>query len=226
MEAPNQISYVSLMTMIIIGLLFLYLKTYISQKAKNKALRNENLTLTQQIENIKKIHELDIAKRKYQYESKKEQYLKFFQLIDSFTGKQNLSCINKMTPIITEFYAGFLATMDDKTEQSKVCAAYMEKMQNLMNENNTELMKVKQETNTIRLIASEEVIELLDLMEKAYDNMFDISAQIINMMPNNIMTNNQIALQEHAEILTEISQTSLNIKENLIQQMRNDLNKI
>lgn len=226
MDTPNQISYFGLMVIIIIGLLFLYLKTYISQKAKNKALRNENLTLTQQIENIKKIHELDIAKRKYQYESKKEQYLKFFQLIDSFTGKQNLSCINKMAPIITEFYAGFLAAIDDKTEQNKVCTAYMEKIQNLMNENNTELMKVKQETNTIRLIASQEVVELLNLMEKTYDNMFDISAQIINMLPNNIMGNNQIALQKHAEILTEISQSALNIKENLIQQMRNDLNKI
>lgn len=197
MDTSNQISYFSLMVIIIIGLLFLYLKTYISQKAKNKALRNENLTLTQQIEDIKKRHELDIAKRKYQYESKKEQYLKFFQLIDSFTGKQNLSCINKMTPIITEFYAGFLATIDDKTEQNKVCTVYMEKIQNLMNENNTELMKVKQETNTIRLIASQEVIELLNLMERTYDYMFDTSAQIINMLPNNIMKNNQIVLQKH-----------------------------
>lgn len=214
------------MTIIIIGLIFLYLKTYVSQKAKNKALKNDNLSLTQQIENIKKAHELDIAKRKYQYESKKEQYIKFFQFIDSFTGKQNLYCVDKMTPIITEFYAGFLATTEDNTEQNKVCTAYMERVQNLMNENNTELMKVKQETNTIRLIASQEVIELLDLMERTYDNMFNTSSQIINMLPNNIMTNNQTMLQKHIEILTEISQSFLNIKNNLIQQMRNDLNEI
>ena len=131
-----------------------------------------------------------------------------------------------MTPIITEFYAGFLATIDDKTEQNKVCTVYMEKIQNLMNENNTELMKVKQETNTIRLIASQEVIELLNLMERTYDYMFDTSAQIINMLPNNIMKNGQIVLQKHVEILTEISHSALNIKEHLIQQMRNDLNKI
>ena len=131
-----------------------------------------------------------------------------------------------MTPIITEFYAGFLATIDDKTEQNKVCTVYMKKIQNLMNKNNTELMKVKQETNTIRLIASQEVIELLNLMEKTYDYMFDTSAQIINMLPNNIMGNNQIVLQKHVEILTEISHSALNIKEHLIQQMRNDLNKI
>lgn len=131
-----------------------------------------------------------------------------------------------MTPIITEFYAGFLATIDDKTEQNKVCTVYMKKIQNLMNENNTELMKVKQETNTIRLIASQEVIELLNLMERTYDYMFDTSAQIINMLPNNIMGNNQIVLQKHVEILTEISHSALNIKEHLIQQMRNDLNKI
>ncbi|WP_289119163.1 hypothetical protein [uncultured Bacteroides sp.] len=102
----------------------------------------------------------------------------------------------------------------------------MEKIQNLMNENNTELMKVKQETNTIRLIASQEVIELLNLMERTYDYMFDTSAQIINMLPNNIMKNDQIVLQKHVEILTEISHSALNIKEHLIQQMRNDLNKI
>ena len=56
--------------------------------------------------------------------------------------------------------------------------------------------------------------------------MFDTSAQIINMLPNNIMKNNQIVLQKHVEILTEISHSALNIKEHLIEQMRNDLNKI
>ena len=42
----------------------------------------------------------------------------------------------------------------------------------------------------------------------------------------NIMKNNQIVLQKHVEILTEISHSALNIKEHLIEQMRNDLNKI
>ena len=80
MDTSNQISYFSLMVIIIIGLLFLYLKTYISQKAKNKALRNENLTLTQQIEDIKKRHELDIAKKKIPIRKQERTILKVLSI--------------------------------------------------------------------------------------------------------------------------------------------------
>lgn len=43
------------------------------------------------------------------------------------------------------------------------------KIQRLTFEANESLIKIKQETNTIRLIASDRIIQKLDLLELAYD---------------------------------------------------------
>lgn len=74
-----------------------------------------------------------------------------------------------------------------------------------MNENNTEFIRLKQETNTIRLIASDEVISLLNDLEKIYEDMFDISNIIIKNIPHNIIENNQNELQTNMVLIEQIA---------------------
>lgn len=212
--------------LLIISMSFLYLKTYIGEKAKNKALLKDKLNLTRQIECLKKEHELEIAKRKYQYESKKDQYINFFQMLDSFSGKQNIKTVENITPIINDFYSAFLRATNNSEEQYKASSLFMERIQNLMNENNTEFIRLKQETNTIRLIASDEVISLLNDLEKIYEDMFDISNIIIKNIPHNIIENNQNELQTNMVLIEQIAQNAITIKNKLILQMRDDLSKI
>ncbi|WP_337421144.1 hypothetical protein [Phocaeicola sp.] len=212
--------------LLIISMSFFYLKTYIGEKAKNKALLKDKLNLTRQIECLKKEHELEIAKRKYQYESKKDQYINFFQMLDSFSGKQNIKTVENITPIINDFYSAFLRATNNSEEQYKASSLFMERIQNLMNENNTEFIRLKQETNTIRLIASDEVISLLNDLEKIYEDMFDISNIIIKNIPHNIIENNQNELQTNRVLIEQIAQNAITIKNKLILQMRDDLSKI
>lgn len=212
--------------LLIISMSFLYLKTYIREKAKNKALLKDKLNLTRQIECLKKEHELEIAKRKYQYESKKDQYINFFQMLDSFSGKQNIKTVENITPIINDFYSAFLRATNNSEEQYKASSLFMKRIQNLMNENNTEFIRLKQETNTIRLIASDEVISLLNDLEKIYEDMFDISNIIIKNIPHNIIENNQNELQTNMVLIEQIAQNAITIKNKLILQMRDDLSKI
>ena len=220
----NQLSVWLILLIIIMS--FLYLKTYIGEKAKNKALLKDKLNLTRQIECLKKEHELEIAKRKYQYESKKDQYINFFQMLDSFSGKQNIKTVENITPIINDFYSAFLRATNNSEEQYKASSLFMKRIQNLMNENNTEFIRLKQETNTIRLIASDEVISLLNDLEKIYEDMFDISNIIIKNIPHNIIENNQNELQTNMVLIEQIAQNAITIKNKLILQMRDDLSKI
>jgi len=80
--------YVNYIFGLFILTLILYLKTFISEKAKIKVLLENTSRLTEEkelvtskfqkeIESIKKEHDLDIAKRKYIYESKMNAYNKF-----------------------------------------------------------------------------------------------------------------------------------------------------
>lgn len=212
--------------LLIISMSFFYLKTYLGQKAKNKALSNDKLNLTKQIEYLKKEHELEIAKRKYQYESKKEQYINFFKMLDSFSGKQSIKIIENITPIINDFYSNFLSATDNPKEQDKVYSLFMERIQNLMYENNTEFIRLKQETNTIKLIASNEVLYLLNELEETYNKMFDASNAIINISFSSVITDNQKGLQESKIFLEQTALYAMTIKDKLILQMRDDLSKI
>lgn len=212
--------------LLIISMSFFYLKTYLGQKAKNKALSNDKLNLTKQIEYLKKEHELEIAKRKYQYESKKEQYINVFKMLDSFSGKQSIKIIENITPIINDFYSNFLSATDNTKEQDKVYSLFMERIQSLMYENNTEFIRLKQETNTIKLIASNEVLYLLNELEETYNKMFDASNAIINISFSSVITDNQKGLQESKIFLEQTAQYAMTIKDKLILQMRDDLSKI
>ena len=66
--------YLIYMIFAFLGLLILYIKTYTTEKAKMEVLKSENKKLIEETERIKKDFQLEISKRRYQYESKKEQY--------------------------------------------------------------------------------------------------------------------------------------------------------
>ena len=147
-------------------------------------------------------------------------------MLDSFSGKQSIKIIENITPIINDFYSNFLSATDNPKEQDKVYSLFMERIQSLMYENNTEFIRLKQETNTIKLIASNEVLYLLNELEETYNKMFDASNAIINISFSSVITDNQKGLQESKIFLEQTAQYAMTIKDKLILQMRDDLSKI
>lgn len=84
----------------VIGIIVVYLTAYSKAKGQNKALREDLSALEDEkqkivakymaeAEELKKNHALDIEKRKYQYDEKRAQFVKYFALIDEFHGKSN-----------------------------------------------------------------------------------------------------------------------------------------
>lgn len=95
------IPYIHLLVYFLIGLFVLYIKTLIIEKAKRRILIKKNRILTEESENIKsrhnkeieiikKEHQLDLEKRKYQYDSKQKEYIAFFKFLDNFGGDYNI----------------------------------------------------------------------------------------------------------------------------------------
>lgn len=214
------------------GLTILYITAYIKERAKSSALKKRNVELEQlkanhqkELESIKKDYQLDIEKRKHQYESKKEQYIQFFKLLDTFAANSHIGMQEKMIPINESFYRDFLNAKNQKA-QNKAATVFSKKIQSLMMEGNKELTQIKQETNTIRLIANDEILSLLDLLEKTYDNLFEVSTKMMKDLPNQLVSNNQAGMTKNQEILGELGGQAQKIKELLIKKMREDLNEI
>lgn len=220
--------YAAYITLLLIGVIILYFQTYIKEKAKIKALKSENKRLTEETESIKKSHQLDIEKRKYQYESKKEQYLNFFRLLDSFTRDSNKTSQEKLLPILDEFNRNYLnaASVNNKKNETAAIAVMSKKIQKLMFEANQDLIRIKQETNTIRLIASNEIIDKLNLLELAYDMNMDKSHKMMSDLPKQMLTNDQNGMNKNQREIEISGKVIQSIKDEIIQLMRVELNEI
>lgn len=220
--------YLIYMIFAFLGLLILYIKTYTTEKAKMEVLKSENKKLIEETERIKKDFQLEISKRRYQYESKKEQYILFFKLLDQFTNEANKSTQEKLLPILDEFNRNFLnsSSRNDKKGENNATSVMSKKIQRLTFEANESLIKIKQETNTIRLIASDRIIQKLDLLELAYDKNMEQAIKMMNDLPKQMMSNDQYGMKKSQRGIEISALVIKEIKDEIIELMRKELDEI
>ena len=220
--------YLIYMIFAFLGLLILYIKTYTTEKAKMEVLKSENKKLIEETERIKKDFQLEISKRRYQYESKKEQYILFFKLLDQFTNEANKSTQEKLLPMILEFNRNFLnsSSRNDKKGENNATSVMSKKIQRLTFEANESLIKIKQETNTIRLIASDRIIQKLDLLELAYDKNMEQAIKMMNDLPKQMMSNDQYGMKKSQREIEISALVIKEIKDEIIELMRKELDEI
>ena len=220
--------YLIYMIFAFLGLLILYIKTYTTEKAKMEVLKSENKKLIEETERIKKDFQLEISKRRYQYESKKEQYILFFKLLDQFTNEANKSTQEKLLPILDEFNRNFLnsSSRNDKKGENNATSVMSKKIQRLTFEANESLIKIKQETNTIRLIASDRIIQKLDLLELAYDMNMEQAIKMMNDLPKQMMSNDQYGMKKSQREIEISALVIKEIKDEIIELMRKELDEI
>ncbi len=220
--------YLIYMIFAFLGLLILYIKTYMTEKAKMEVLKSENKKLIEETERIKKDFQLEISKRRYQYESKKEQYILFFKLLDQFTNEANKSTQEKLLPILDEFNRNFLnsSSRNDKKGENNATSVMSKKIQRLTFEANESLIKIKQETNTIRLIASDRIIQKLDLLELAYDKNMEQAIKMMNDLPKQMMSNDQYGMKKSQREIEISALVIKEIKDEIIELMRKELDEI
>ncbi|AOW17378.1 hypothetical protein LPB03_07845 [Polaribacter vadi] len=211
-----------------ISLLILYIRSFVQESAKISALKKRNKELVEETESIKKEHQLDISKRKYQYESKKDQYLKFYRLIDSFTSEANISMQEKLIPILDTFYSNFLnaSTSNIVGAENKAITEMSSQMQKISFDSVAELSKLRQETNTIKVIASKEILQKLRLLELSYEKITDKSNEMMSALPELIIENNQDKINEYQKEIEFSVKVSNSINDDIIELMRKELNEI
>jgi len=217
------------------GMLVLYITAYVKVKGKNKALMEDVEKLEDEkqkiiakyraeTEGIKKLHRLDVEKRKFQYEDKRKQFTKYFSLLDEFHGKSNSVFVEKFQPIITEFLSGYL--VDDEVVKNEAAVKYNESVQTLVFDLNEEHLKLKSEQNSIRLIASPEVDELLDKLEIAVKAATDLSTDMLRFMSTPEFWSEQSLILPYQEKLTVSGNEVQAFHDRLKAQMKTELNEI
>jgi hypothetical protein len=131
-------------------------------------------------------------------------------------------------PILDEFNKNYLnaASQNNKRNETKAVTVMSKKMQKLAFESNEDLIKVKQETNTIKLIASDEILDKLNLMELAYDRNMEKSNKMMSDLPRQMMMNDQEGMKRNQREIEVSGLVIQGIKDDIIKLMRKELNEI
>ena len=206
----------------ILGIFTIYLR----QRATNKALLADNAKLVKETEKIKKEHTLDIAKRKYQYESKKTQYFKYFNLIDNFSAISSEEFMRDFLPIIAKFNEELMNSNSIKEKESQAIASYSDQILRLTYKVNENLIKIKQETNTIRIIANNKILIILAKMESTYDQSLELSTEFMKAISKMIIMKDDSDVNEIRSRLDQIGKQTMELKKLLIEEVRKELNEI
>ena len=211
---------------LVAGLILGYLSAYFREKGKNKALLGDIKRLTAEKESVIAGYKLDIEKRKYKYESKRDQYFKYFNLIDDFGKKSHQEMYDTFYPIIDEFNRDFLGTDGNKQKELETLNRFSAQVNRLVASSNDNLIKLRQETNTIKLIAGDNILNLLGKLEKYFDLSFEKSTLMLKEMGSNIISGNPDRINEHRKEVEELGAEIIKIHQELIKEVRNELDEI
>jgi hypothetical protein len=203
-----------------------FVTTYTKQRATNLALKSDNKRLVEETEEIKKKYDLEIQKRKYQYESKREQYFKYINMLNSFSATSSNKFLTEFPPIIAKFNEDMVNATEDKEKQAKAIADYTEFVNNFIFKANESLIKIKQETDGIRIIASEKVENILNELEKQYQKSLDLSSIMINAISKMILLKQNDSLEQAKKDVDEIGEVSSKLKKDLINEVKRELDSI
>ncbi|MDD5058937.1 MAG: hypothetical protein PHQ60_13790 [Sideroxydans sp.] len=218
----------------LLGLLSLYLTAYSKAKGANRALHEDVEKLEDdkqriiakyhsEVEELKKLHSLDIEKRKYQYEDKRSQFSKYFTMLDQFNGRGYKLFVERFSPMMNEYLASCL---EGGGSNNNAIVIFNNATQSLFNELYEEQIKVANETNSIRLVSSSEIDELLDKLELAMKKSTDDTVEIMKFMSTPQFWNDQTQIAPYKNQAEESGKLVLRYRNALRERMKHELNEI
>lgn len=213
-----------------------YFASYFKQKGINKALKEDNRELENQkkeienywaveIEELKKSHNLDIEKRKYQYEDRRKVYSKFCSELDAYQSQGQTVLKEKSAPMIKKFFAAIESSKNEE-EVKFSFSEYFEDMLLLCNDISASFVEIKNQTNHLRLVTSAETDALLDALIENMKSITDSSNEFIKYLatPDGMLDKEGQASLTSSLVVLGDENTA--IRSALIKQMKAELNSI
>lgn len=212
----------------VIGILIGTLLTYLKKYAELKALKKNNAELQKENEAIRSTYELEVTKRKYRYEEKLRQYTNFFSLIDACSKEMNSLTQQKCIDAMHRFYSQFLLAINtnDNISESKAASNFQSELTQIMMDANDYLIKFRQQTNSIKLIASDEIVELLERFDSKMEKSMKLSTACLQDIQSLILQRNVHQLEINQNEINTIGQEIVSLQKQIIKLMKTELDQI
>ena len=212
-----------------------YFTSYIKEKGKNHALKEDieklenqkqkvQIKYTKEIESLKKDNTLEVELRKHKYQQKKDQFAKFFTLLDEFHNKSNKKFLDEFGPIFSKFMESSLNENADA--QNSGVSVFNQEMSELTAELHKESLKLSTETNSIRLISSEAMDVLLDRLNKNVSEATDCTQEMFSLMTKPEFFQDQSIIQPLTQKAEIKGKEIIEIRDKIRKQMKVELDEI
>ena len=180
------------------------------------------------VERLRHEHTLDLQKRSRMYELKVTQFQNYFRLMDEFSRKHRSDFSEKVQPLLNHFMQRYLEAEanGDKAESTKAITQFSSGVGRLSADGHEEYLAMKAETNSLRLIASDSVVSLLEEVQEANDMALAAANEMMNKYVELIVTNNQSEMQLRQATLIQAGERSSSLRNLLMEQMRKEIGEI
>jgi len=177
---------------------------------------------------LKQSLDLDLERRRKVFEMKATHYESYFQRIDTFHRNHQNDYQQVFTPIFNEFMSRYLKAEDigDKAESTNATIWFGEQISKITTDGFQEYLVLENESNTLKLTASDKVASLLDELKKLQHATFELSSEFMNKMVEITINGNQELANSFTEQLTDLGTKAKEKSEQLREEMRKDLGEI
>lgn len=209
------LSILSLIITFMIG----YLMSYFKEKAKNKALLEDNSKLIAENEEIKQKYAVDLQKRKYKYEQKQKLYFEFMNKLDKFNAMSMSLIFDNLGSLMMKYYQA-----KTKEETNKFTIQFNEEARNIDTEMKKQLSELFSQINELKLTTSDESIllinELHDELMQVNNKFLSISDKILSYLKN---PNSNTNLKTYDSF---VAKKIMDIKNQLIKNFKDELDNM
>lgn len=162
------------------------------------------------------------------FDLKASEYAKYVTDLDSFGKKNQIEMPERLQPIFDEYLQNYLAATEaeDKEQERRVIGWFSSQISALMQEGLKDVLKLKSESNRLKLIATEDMLQTFDRLEKLTQESMDCTNEYMKNFTEIFLhqqNDKTDAFQQKAAELA--SQIELESK-NLLNQMRSELSDI
>lgn len=218
----------------LVGCLSGYLIAYSKKKAENKAILEDIRKLEQEkrsveadfiikIEEIKKQHNLEFERRKYQYEEKSRVYSDFCSELDRYQSKGQVILKERAMPMISRFLQSLEASNGSENLARTSFSEYFSEVLLLCNELSFAFVEMKNQTNKLRLVTSEDTDTLLTQLTDNLQKSNDISIEMMKFLATPEGMLDQSKQQQYTETFISLGNENQVIRSDLIKKMKTEL---
>lgn len=160
------------------------------------------------------------------FELKASHYSGYVVGLDEFGRKNQVDIPEKMQPIFNTYMKEYLDASDsgDKERQNAVITWFGDQISILMRDGLNDLLKLKSESNKLKLIATEDMLNTLAELETLTQRSMDLVNQYLSDFTKMTISNDHQATIEYVTKMKVVGQSIRNASDLLLLQMRSELN--